>query len=90
MRSTLPLLAALLALGTTAAQAQDGYPRRLAHRPLAAGLPPETPYVDPRPRFRPLPPGPRMGAPVAVSVAPGYQPRPTNHPIYNEPPQPLR
>lgn len=77
MRHTLPILAAIVGLFAGAAVAQP--------------LPPDVPYRDPRPRFRLPPPGPAFQVPPVVRyTVEGYQPRPTNQPIYNEPPQPLR
>lgn len=77
MRHTLPILVALAGLFAQAAVAQP--------------LPPDVPYRDPRPRFRLPPPAPVLRAPPVVSyTVQGYQPRATNQPIYNEPPQPLR
>lgn len=94
MRPMLSIVAALAAsacgLACHAAAAQE-VGRRLAHRPVAEALPPEVPYRDPRPRFR-VPPGPvfRAPPPAIRYTVQGYQPRATNQPIYNEPPQPLR
>lgn len=81
MRHTLPILAALAAVVGPFAQSAAAQP-----------LPPEVPYRDPRPRFRLPPHGPvvRAAPPVVSYTVQGYQPRATNQPIYNEPPQPLR
>lgn len=78
MRHTLPILAVAAGLFVQSATAQ--------------ALPPDVPYRDPRPRFRLPPPGPvfRAPPPVVGYTSQGYQPRATNQPIYNEPPQPLR
>lgn len=78
MRHTLPILAAVAGLFAPSALAQP--------------LPPEVPYRDPRPRFRLPPPGPvvRASPPTVSYTVQGYQPRPTNQPLYNEPPQALR
>lgn len=86
MGRALPLAAAVLAavVACAAPAVAEGLPRRLAHRPMAEALPPDIPYRDPRPRFR----APRPAA--ATFVVPAYIPRPTNQPMFNEPPQPLR
>lgn len=78
MRHTLPFLAVLAGLFAQSAAAQP--------------LPPEVPYRDPRPRFHLPPPGPvvRAAPPVVRYTVQGYQPRPTNQPLYNEPPQAIR
>ncbi|MER2250716.1 hypothetical protein ABS772_12420 [Methylorubrum podarium] len=85
MRHLLPLAALGLAgFATAPAYAEaGGHIRRAAPRPAVSILPPEMPYRDPRPRFRARPPVERF----AVR---GYLPRPTNQPMFNEPPQPLR
>lgn len=81
MRHLLPILAALVA-GLSASAAAEGAPRRLARQPLAQDLPLDIPYRDPRPRFR--------APPVASFPVRAYLPRPTDLPMFNEPPQPLR
>jgi hypothetical protein len=84
MRRLLPLAAATLAGVATLPQTEAGEAdRRAAHHPAVTALPPEMPYRDPRPRFRAPPPVERF----AVRA---YLPRPTNQPMFNEPPQPLR
>lgn len=85
MRRLLPFaLATLVGFSTAGSQAQEGNQgRRSISRPAVTALPPEMPYRDPRPRFRASPPVERF----AVRA---YVPRPTNQPMFNEPPQPLR
>lgn len=85
MRRLLSLaLAALAGFSAAGLQAQAGErDRRLSPRPAVTALPPEMPYRDPRPRFRAPPP-------VARFAVRAYVPRPTNQPMFNEPPQPLR
>ena len=84
MRHLLPLAAATFASFATLPQAEAGESaRRAASRAAVTALPPEMPYRDPRPRFRAPPPVERF----AVRA---YLPRPTNQPMFNEPPQPLR
>lgn len=75
---------ALVALtGLAAASSQAGeYGRRPVARPAVTALPPEMSYRDPHPRFR--------APPVARFAVRAYVPRPTNQPMFNEPPQPLR
>ncbi|TFZ58689.1 hypothetical protein E4V01_11030 [Methylorubrum sp. Q1] len=85
MRHLLPLTAATLAglsIAMTDAQAESrgGAFRR---RPAVTALPPDMPYRDPRPRFR-------ASGPVERFAVRAYVPRPTNQPMFNEPPQPLR
>ena len=82
MRRLLPFaLATLVGFSTAGSQAQEGYQRRRSiSRPAVTALPPEMPYRDPRPRFRASPPVERF----AVRA---YVPRPTNQPMFNEPPQ---
>ncbi|KAB7782585.1 hypothetical protein [Methylorubrum populi] len=76
-------LAALNGLAAASSQAHAGeYGRRLVARPAVTALPPEMPYRDPHPRFR--------APPVARFAVRAYVPRPTNQPMFNEPPQPLR
>lgn len=85
MRRLLPFaLATLVGFSTAGSQAQEGNQRRRSiSRPAVTALPPEMPYRDPRPRFRASPPVERF----AVRA---YVPRPTNQPMFNEPPQLLR
>ena len=84
MRHLLPLAAATLAGFATLPQAVAGdADRRARSRPAVTALPPEMPYRDPRPRFR-------APQPVEKFVVRAYLPRPTNQPMFNEPPQPLR
>lgn len=80
MRHQLARSAAILAGLTVplASAAADGDVGRLARRPL----PPEIADRDPAPRFRF-----ERRSTFAVRA---YLPRPTNQPIYNAPPQPLR
>ncbi|MGN7125895.1 hypothetical protein [Methylorubrum thiocyanatum] len=75
-------LAALTGLAAASSQAGE-YGRRPVARHAVTALPPEMPYRDPRPRFRAPPP-------VARFAVRAYVPRPTNQPMFNEPPQPLR
>ncbi|CAO4140790.1 hypothetical protein [Methylorubrum aminovorans] len=84
MRHLLSLAAATLAGFATLPQAEAGeVDRRARPGPAVTALPPEIPYRDPRPRFRAPPPVERF-------VVRAYLPRPTNRPMFNEPPQPLR
>ncbi|BAU93961.1 hypothetical protein MPPM_5356 [Methylorubrum populi] len=84
MRHLLPLAAAALTGFVSLPQAEAGdADRRFVPRSAVRALPPEIPYRDPRPRFRARPPVDRF----AVQA---YVPRPTNQPMFNEPPQPLR
>ena len=80
------LLTAATLVGFSAAMTHaqaESRNRHLRTRPAVTALPPEMPYRDPRPRFRASPPVERF----AVRA---YVPRPTNQPMFNEPPQPLR
>ncbi|MBB2961210.1 hypothetical protein [Methylobacterium sp. R2-1] len=84
MRHLLPLCALSLA-GFAAAPASveaGQFHRRAAPNPAITTLPPGMPYRDPRPRFR--------APPVERFAVRAYVPRPTNQPMFNEPPQPLR
>lgn len=85
MRGLLSLaLATLTGFAAAGSQAQAGeYGRRPVARHAVTALPPEMPYRDPSPRFRAPPP-------VARFAVRAYVPRPTNQPMFNEPPQPLR
>ncbi|GEL39868.1 hypothetical protein MEX01_04590 [Methylorubrum extorquens] len=85
MRHLLPLVAISLAgFSAALAYAQAGeHHRRSTLSPAVTALPPEMPYRDPRPRFRASPSVERF----AIRA---YVPRPTNQPMFNEPPQPLR
>ncbi|ACB83472.1 hypothetical protein Mpop_5380 [Methylorubrum populi BJ001] len=74
-------LAALTGLAAASSQAGE-YGRRPVARPAVTALPPEMPYRDPHPRFR--------APPLARFAVRAYVPRPTNQPMFNEPPQPLR
>ncbi len=85
MRHLLPFALAIL-VGFCAAGSQAQEKEQGSHsvsRPAVTALPPEMPYRDPRPRFRGPPPVERF-------TVRAYVPRPTNQPMFNEPPQPLR
>ncbi|MGE7154781.1 hypothetical protein ACQKJ1_13665 [Methylorubrum rhodesianum] len=83
MRHLLPLAAATLAGFAAISQAEASEARRrTAPHSAVTALPPEMPYRDPRPRFR--------APPVERFAVRAYVPRPTNQPMFNEPPQPLR
>lgn len=77
----LATLAGFSALGSQAEAWDQG--RGPGSRPAAATLPPDIVYRDPRPRFR-------VSPPLARYAVRAYVPRPTNQPMFNEPPQPLR
>lgn len=85
MRHVLPLVAVGIAgFSAALACAQAGeHHRRAALSSAVTALPPEMPYRDPRPRFR-------ASLPVERFAVRAYVPRPTNQPMFNEPPQPLR